>query len=169
MSNPRPLPPLHVLKALFKVDSSLPSGLSRMDGTMAGTAHSGGRYWYAKVNAKRFACHRIIMALVTGIDAAGLTVDHVNRDGLDNRSENLRWATPVQQAENRRSKRMARPGKWGYRWVTFDKNGFVARYTLGGKEHYAGRFKSALKAHCMACAHRLETFWQLECEEEIVK
>jgi hypothetical protein len=64
---------------------------------------------------------------------------------------------------------MARPGKWGYRWVTFDKNGFVARYTLGGKEHYAGRFKSALKAHCMACAHRLETFWQLECEEEIVK
>jgi hypothetical protein len=34
-----------------------------------------------------------------------LTIDHINRETLDNRSENLRWATILQQNRNRNKKR----------------------------------------------------------------
>jgi hypothetical protein len=84
-----------------------------MDGTVAGTKHSQARYWYTKVGPRRFACHRIVMILATGMDNPHLTVDHVNRNGLDNRIENLRWATPVQQAKNRQSRKKTYPRKWG--------------------------------------------------------
>ena len=162
MSKPRPLPSIKELAQLFTVDPCSPSGLRRPNGAVAGTLHADGRYWYAKASGQRFACHRIILALATGEDRQGFTVDHINRDGLDNRVENLRWATPKEQAKNRQSRRKTYPKKWGYRWVKFDKNGFVAIYRLNGKEHYAGRFKSAAKAHYMACAHRLETFWRID-------
>ena len=53
--------------------------------------------------------------------------------------------------------------------MKFEKTGFVAQYMLGGRMHYVGRFRSVAKAHCMACAHRLETFWQIGPEAEAVK
>ena len=159
MSKPGLLPNLAQLSLLFRVDPQSPSGLSRFDGVPAGTKHSQGRYWYVKVQQRRYACHRIILALSSGADQPGMSVDHINRNGLDNRLSNLRWATPTEQAKNRQTRRKTYPQKWGLRWVVYDKNGFVARYILAGKQHYAGRYKTAEKAHLMACAHRLEQFW----------
>lgn len=46
--------------------------------------------------------HRMLMG---NPPASGLTVDHINRDGLDNRRSNLRWATAAEQAQNRRARR----------------------------------------------------------------
>jgi len=163
MSKPSNLPSIAVLSSLFVIDETSPSGLRRSkNGSIAGTRHSQQRYWYAKVQKKRHACHRIILALATGRDWPELTVDHINRDGLDNRIQNLKWATPSDQAKNRQTRRVTYPQKWGWRWVKFEKNAFVGAYSMNGKRFYAGRYKTAEKAHLMACAHRLEQFWALE-------
>lgn len=55
--------------------------------------------------------HRLIMAF------PGSEIDHKNRNGLDNRKENLRCATPKENQRNR-----VKPNRHGYRGV-FKGNG----------------------------------------------
>ena len=46
--------------------------------------------------------HRLVAAAFYGAPPTdAYTVDHINRNGSDNRVENLRWASPTMQAVNR--------------------------------------------------------------------
>jgi hypothetical protein len=77
-------------------------------------------------------------------------IDHANRNGLDNRRENLRHATPTQQAYN---KPVSKNNKsCGYKGVSFtrDRRGSakycIARITVQKKRVYLGTFENPIAA-----------------------
>ena len=71
--------------------------------------------------------------LVIGRPLNGLQVDHINRDGLDNRSCNLRIVTNRGNGGNRTDK-----SKTGFVGVRANKNKFRAVIRLNGKSMYIG-------------------------------
>ena len=145
----------------FKIDPSSPSGLSwiaKHSGvckTVAGHQNSKG-YWKVKLNDKAHHVAAIVLEL-TGRPrpSAAHSVDHINRDRTDNRPENLRWATPSVQSQNR--------GTWsktGFKFVTQLPNGtYRAQGYLKGKRWCGGFHQSAYAAHMAALAKRLEVSW----------
>lgn len=69
-----------------------------------------------------------------------LVADHINGDGLDNRRENLRLASPSQNARNQRAK-----GKF-LKGVSYHKGRYVARICCEGKSIALGSFDSEVEA-----------------------
>ncbi len=82
-------------------------------------------YLIIKVKSKAFKAHHIVWLLVYG-DFPKQEIDHINRNKLDNRIENLRLSSRKQQCFN--SKNHLEHG------VYFDK-------TKGLKKNYAFKFK----------------------------
>jgi hypothetical protein len=64
-------------------------------------AVNGGGYAQTYANGRYF----LLSHLVAGTQPLGMVKDHINNDKLDNRTENLRNATPSQNAQNKRKKR----------------------------------------------------------------
>lgn len=96
-------------------------------------------------NGEKIKAHR----LITGAPP-GMVVDHINGDGLDNRSKNLRVCTREQNNRNR--KPIEKNNKTGYKGVTpaKNKNGpprFLAQISIGnGGKRHLGSFATALEA-----------------------
>jgi hypothetical protein len=86
--------------------------------------------------------HREIM-----LPPAGMEVDHINGDGLDNRRANLRIVTHTENVENNRRA----PGESGYRGVRVTKtkggNRWWASIKRQRREYHLGTFPTALEAH----------------------
>ena len=59
--------------------------------------HSDKHYAVAAVNGKLTKMHRLIM----GVTDPKITIDHIDRNTLNNQTLNLRKATPLQQSWNR--------------------------------------------------------------------
>lgn len=84
--------------------------------------------------AQRIYAHRLIMKA-----PAGWEVDHINRNPLDNRRENLRLATHSQNGANKAHPNSAS----GYRGVyKASKNRWHARIKVDGRPLYLGSFGS---------------------------
>jgi hypothetical protein len=80
----------------------------------------------------------ILMHRVIARARPGEEVDHINRNRLDNRSENLRI---VSRSENVRNRVMK-----GFETVGHS-SGYAVRIGFMSKRHYVGRFKTIEEAH----------------------
>ena len=141
---------------MIELDSNSPTGLSR-NGRPLGSKTSNGLYWRTTENGKQVYCHRRVWELANGPISNDMTVDHINRDGLDNRVENLRLASKTLQIRNRKT-------SWGevpYKWVQKSGSGrYRARWrSPEGVMVNAGTHSTPLEAHLASCASRLEHLW----------
>jgi hypothetical protein len=99
-----------------------------------------GRYRF-KVKGKKYFSHRLIWLYVTG-SLPKYEIDHIDGDVTNNRFENLREATRLQNAKNRKTSHQNTTGING---VSFKKNGWEAIINAGG-QIYLGRFKTKAEA-----------------------
>lgn len=78
-------------------------------------------------------------------------VDHVNRDGLDNRRSNIRPASGQQNIANQGLRRTSKTGYRGVRYVSRDEL-FQARLVTGKKEvslgYFANKHEAAFAYNC---------------------
>lgn len=90
----------------------------------------------------RIKMHRLIMGV-----SGSQTIDHINRNGLDNRKSNLRLCNST---ENCRNQGLRKDNTSGYKGVKFVKhsNGFQARIQVDKKRISLGVFKC-----CKAAAY----------------
>lgn len=72
---------------------------------------------------------------------AGMEVDHINHDRLDNRRSNLRLATRQENSRNMRSR-----GKSRYKGVKSSFHKWQAEIKISGKTHYLGSFPTEIEA-----------------------
>ena len=71
-------------------------------------------------------------------------LDHVNRNGLDNRKSNLRKATRSNQMANARKRKGELTSK--FKGVCWTRRRWQSNITVNGKQIYLGRFKDETEA-----------------------
>lgn len=89
----------------------------------------------AQKNLKHVLMHRFITNAPDG-----LTVDHVNRNRLDNRKANLRFATKADQAKNAS---LRKDNKTGIKGVSKKGNKYVAQIQVNNDSRFIGYFDTA--------------------------
>lgn len=95
-------------------------------------------------NAKSVYLHRLIAAIFLQSDPKKNTVDHINRNCLDNRLCNLRYATRSEQLHNRDFSKSG-----GYAGTTWHKTSkkWRATITVNGESKILGLFEDRQEAH----------------------
>lgn len=88
-------------------------------------------YAIRQVGGKGVFMHKVIMPA-----PKGMHTDHINRDKLDNRKQNLRVCTHAEN--NRNTTTMWKTNRSGYKGVTFNKK--AGKYVAQIKEHGNYRF-----------------------------
>lgn len=94
-------------------------------------------YLRTRVQGKLYFNHRLIWFLHHGTWPT--VVDHINGDKQDNRIENLRPCTQVENMQNCKNKKNNKTGIKGVTWRA-DKGKYRARITVDKKEKFVGYF-----------------------------
>ena len=150
--------------------------ISEADSDLAAFSYCVDRYGYAKrtVNCrmakglwrtKNIKLHREVLARIVGREVNSKDIcDHINRNRLDNRRENLRV---VSLAGNHQNRGPNAGGSSSYRGVTWVKKRKKWQSQVGhkGKRYYCGYFGSEHDAAEAAKAKRKELGFLGECDE----
>jgi len=91
----------------------------------------------------RVVSARAAWLLMTG-DWPKHTIDHINKDSLDNRWVNLRDVT---QAENNKNKGSYSSNKTGYKGVSLHNGRYWARVSYKGETYRLGHYETPEEAH----------------------
>lgn len=109
--------------------------------TFAGRYHKG--YRAVRLDGTNYFAHRLILKWITGEEPSA-SPDHRNGNQRDNRWENLRPATTIQQSWNARPK----TNPYGFRGVYQLPSGrYAARIRDHGRRCYLGAFDTAREAN----------------------
>lgn len=119
----------------------------------------------ARATSSHVQMHRVVLSLTLKRDLLTTEqVDHKNLDGLDNRSANLRLATVVQNAQNKRTRSDNTSGYKGVSRHSTSK-GWRARIVVDKKTIHLGLFstpKAAYAAYCEAATKYHGEFMQVK-------
>jgi hypothetical protein len=91
-------------------------------------------YWKGRKNHFHLMLHHLVFG-----KKKGLTIDHINRDKLDNRKENLRVATFSLNRINNSARADSKSGIKGVCWKKREKK-WVAQININGKRKWLGNF-----------------------------
>ena len=97
----------------------------------------GSGYFATSQDGKTLFLRRMLMP-----DREGLVCDHINRDKLDNRRSNLRYATSKENSRNRSMPKNNTSGYIGVSWHIQNKK-YIAQVKTDGRTHNLGYFDTA--------------------------
>lgn len=127
-------------------------------GLEAGYINRGARgnkdYWQVRLNGRTYKRSRVVFYMTHGRWPEPV-VDHINGDSLDDRPENLREATVL---ENCRNKGPYRKRSNLPRGVSAYRYGYRAQITINGKREVLGFYLNKWLAAIAYEARRLEAF-----------
>jgi hypothetical protein len=159
---PKPLPSAEQLRATFRYDprtgvlywrrraDARANWNARFAGRRAGTTRRG-RILISVTGFKLLRAHRIIWKMAHGTEPA--QIDHKDGNPGNNRLDNLRAASAVQNIRNRR----VRSGHSGFRGVTRRRGRWAARISVNRRDILLGLYDDPADAHeaYKRAAHRL--------------
>lgn len=124
---PKPIPHEMLVGLCYNADTG---ELSR-SGRAVGCLTSCGKYWRVYWKGCAYLAHRVIWTLMHGGEPVN-QVDHINRDGLDNRLINLREAS---QGQNQHNRPVFSSSSTGIKGVSYcpSKGKYLASVALAGK------------------------------------
>jgi len=151
-----PLPVNEILDC-FVIDLACPSGLrystnqsvpERYRGRPAGckrTNRNGYQFYHVQIKRRHIIAHRVVYFLAYGKDPLNYTVDHIDRNSLNNHPLNLRLATTVENVRNQGGNKR---NTSGYKGVYWNKNigRWQASISIDKRLVHLGMFSTAEEA-----------------------
>lgn len=144
LSDESNIPTQHELHKLFVYDAKLGVLRHKYDDARLRikandiVGHAGDKYVRTKIQGKAYPVHTLIWLMHTGDWRLG-ELDHINRNGLDNRLENLRVVTKSVNQFNRDQKLGATAPMPGVRYK-------AGKWEVSAGTCYIGRFLTLLDA-----------------------
>lgn len=96
-------------------------------------------YLQVQYKKKVYRVHRIIWEIHYGPIPEGMQIDHISHDRKDNRIENLRLVTPLDNAKNRTKQKRNKSGQTGVIWSK-RYNKWIASIRVNTKYKHLGSF-----------------------------
>jgi hypothetical protein len=134
MATPSTLPDLKLLRDRFTYSEGT---LLYKSGKVAGTSKPNAGYYKVFIDGKYYPLHRVIYYLVSGDNPGNRVVDHIDRNKLNNKIENLRCVSHSDNQHNRSEPK-------GYKK---HGNRYQACLRVNGVLHSLGCFDTPEEAH----------------------